>query len=297
MSVDQRRDLIDVDHETIPVYRQCELLGLSRSSLYYRPRGGKDNHNQHLMRLIDRQYTETPFYGARRMTAWLRSQSHEINRKRVSRLMNLMGIEAVYPKKRLSLADAQAKKYPYLLKGLSIKGPDHVWATDITYIRMRQGFVYLVAIMDWFSRYVVAWSVSITMEANFCIAALQRALEGRKPEIFNSDQGSQFTCTGFTGVLQDAGIRISMDGRGSAFDNIFVERLWRSVKYEEVYLKDYATVKEAIGSLGAYFRFYNERRPHQALGYQTPYHLYTGTRTQEPETVDIHLVPRCTFQP
>lgn len=249
------------------------------------------------MRLIDRQYTETPFYGTRRMTAWLRSQGHAVNRKRVSRLMNLMGIEAIYPKKRLSLADPQARKYPYLLKGLSVKGPDHVWATDITYIRMRQGFVYLVAIMDWFSRYVVAWSVSITMEANFCIEALQRALEGRKPEIFNSDQGSQFTCTGFTGVLKDAGIKISMDGQGRAFDNIFVERLWRSVKYEEVYLKDYATVREATGSLGAYFRFYNDRRLHQALGYQTPYQLYMGTRTQEPETKNIHLVPRCTFQP
>lgn len=281
----------------VPVYRQCELLGLSRSSLYYRSRGGKDNDNQHLMRLIDRQYTEAPFYGTRRMTAWLRSQGHAVNRKRVSRLMNLMGIEAIYPKKRLSLADPQARKYPYLLKGLSVKGPDHVWATDITYIRMRQGFVYLVAIMDWFSRYVVAWSVSITMEANFCIEALQRALEGRKPEIFNSDQGCQFTCTGFTGVLKDAGIKISMDGQGRAFDNIFVERLWRSVKYEEVYLKDYVTVREAIGSLGAYFSFYNERRLHQALGYQTPYQLYTGTGTQEPETRDIHPVPRCTFQP
>jgi putative transposase len=297
LSVDQRRDLIDFDHETIPVYRQCELLGLSRSSLYYRSRGGKDEQNQHVMRLIDRQYTETPFYGTRRMTAWLRSQGYAVNRKRVSRLMNLMGIEAIYPKKRLSLADAQARKYPYLLKGLSIKGPDHVWATDITYIRMRQGFVYLVAIMDWFSRYVVAWAVSITMEADFCIEALQRALEGRKPEIFNSDQGSQFTCTGFTGVLQAAGIRISMDGRGRAFDNIFVERLWRSVKYEEVYLKDYATVREATGSLEAYFRFYNDRRLHQALGYQTPYQLYMGTRIQEPETKNIHLVPRCTFQP
>jgi putative transposase len=297
LSVDQRRDLIDFNHETIPVYRQCGLLGLSRSSLYYRSRGGKDEYNHQLMRLIDRQYTETPFYGSRRMTAWLRNQGYAVNRKRVSRLMNLMGIEAVYPKKRLSLADVQAKKYPYLLKGLSIKGPDHVWATDITYIRMRQGFVYLVAIMDWFSRYVVAWAISITMEADFCIEALQRALEGRKPEIFNSDQGSQFTCTGFTGMLQAAGIRISMDGRGRAFDNIFVERLWRSVKYEEVYLKDYATVREATGSLGAYFRFYNDRRLHQALGYQTPYQLYTGTCTQEPENKDIHLVPRCTFQP
>jgi putative transposase len=297
LSVDQRRKLIDPDHETIPVYRQCELLGLSRSSLYYRSRGGRDEQNQQLMRLIDKQYTETPFYGTRRMTAWLISRGYAVNRKRVSRLMNLMGIEAIYPKRRLSLADAQAKKYPYLLKGLSIKGPDHVWATDITYIRMRQGFVYLMAVMDWFSRYVVSWAVSITMEADFCIEALQRALDGRKPEIFNSDQGSQFTSTGFTGVLQAAGIRISMDGQGRAFDNIFVERLWRSVKYEEVYLKDYMTVKEATRSLGAYFRFYNERRLHQALEYQTPYHLYRGTRTQELESGEIVPVPRCTFQP
>jgi putative transposase len=297
LSVDQRRELIDFDHEAIPVYRQCELLGLSRSSLYYRSRGGKDDHNQHLMRLIDRQYTETPFYGTRRMTAWLRSQGYAVNRKRVSRLMNVMGIEAIYPKRRLSVPDFRSKKYPYLLKGLLIERPDQVWATDITYIRMKQGFVYLVAIMDWFSRYVVAWAVSITMEADFCIETLHRALEGRKPEIFNSDQGSQFTSTGFTGVLQAAGIRISMDGQGRAFDNIFVERLWRSVKYEEVYLKDYVTVKEAIGSLEAYFRFYNERRLHQALGYQTPYQLYTGTCTQEPETGAIHPVPRCTFQP
>jgi len=296
LSVDQRRELIESDHEQIPVYRQCELLGLSRSSLYYRPKGGSDDYNQRLMHLIDRQYTETPFYGSRRMRAWLNSQGHTVSRKRVSRLMGLMGIEAVYPKKRLSVPDSRAKKYPYLLKGLPIERPDQVWATDITYIRMRQGFVYLVAIMDWFSRYVVSWAVSITMEADFCIEALQGALDESKPEIFNSDQGSQFTSAGFTGVLESAGIRISMDGRGRAFDNIFVERLWRSVKYEEVYLKEYLTVKEAAGSLGAYFRFYNERRPHQALGYQTPYQLYTGTST-ELKSEYFHPVPRSTFPP
>jgi len=279
LSIDERRKQIEFEHERIPVCRQCELLGLPRSSLYYRPTGGSDNYNQELMRLIDEQFTETPFYGSRRMTAWLRSSGHAVNRKRVSRLMNVMGIEAVYPKKRLTVPDSRAKKYPYLLKGLPIERPDQVWATDITYIRMRRGFVYLTAIMDWFSRYVVAWAVSITMEADFCIETLHKALEGGKPEIFNSDQGSQFTSTGFTGALEAAGIRISMDGRGRAFDNIFVERLWRSVKYEEVYLKDYANVKEAVGSLGAYFRFYNQTRPHQALEYRTPYHLYAGTRT------------------
>jgi len=296
LSVEQRRALVEHDHEQIPVCRQCELLGLSRSSLYYRSKGGKDDYNQRLMRLIDRQYTETPFYGSRRMKAWLNSQGHAVSRKRVSRLMNLMGIEAIYPKKRLSVPDSRAKKYPYLLKGLPIERPDQVWATDITYIRMRQGFVYLVAIMDWFSRYVLSWGVSITMEADFCIVALQGALDEAKPEIFNSDQGSQFTSAGFTGVLEAAGIRISMDGRGRAFDNIFVERLWRSVKYEEVYLKEYLTVKEAVGSLGRYFRFYNERRPHQALGYQTPHQLYTGTST-EPKSEYFHPVPRSTFPP
>jgi putative transposase len=210
--------------------------------------------------------------------------------------MNLMGIEAVYPKKRLSVPGTRAKKYPYLLKGLPIERPDQVWATDIAYIRMRQASVYLVAIMDWFSRYLVSWAVSITTEADVCIEALQGALDESKPEIFNSDQGSQFTSAGFTGMLEAAGIRISMDGRGRAFDNIFVERLWRSVKYEEVYLKEYLTVKEAAGSLGAYFRFYNERRLHQALGYQTPYQMYTG-KSAEPKSESFHPVPRSTFPP
>ena len=287
--------MIDLDHEEIPVYRQCELLGLSRSSLYYRSTKGADDYNQQLMRLIDRQYTKTPFYGTRRITVCLKRQGYAVNRKRVSRLMKLMGIEAIYPRRRLSQADAQAKKYPYLLKGLSIKRPDQVWATDITYIRMRQGFIYLVAIMDWFSRYVLTWAVSITMEAEFCISALQKALELAKPEIFNSDQGSQFTSTSFTTVLERAGIKISMDGRGRVYDNIFIERLWRSVKYEEVYLNEYVTVREAVQRLGAYFRFYNSERPHQALGNQTPYQLYAGTRTDPGQREHIHPVSRSTF--
>jgi putative transposase len=297
LSVDQRRDLIDFDQETIPLYRQCKLLGLSRSSLYYRSRGGKDEYNQQMMRLIDRQYTETPFYGTRRMTAWLRSQGYAVNRKRVSRLMNLMGIEAIYPKKRLSLADAQAKKCPYLLKGLSIKGPDHVWATDITYIRMRQGFIYLVAIIDWLSRYVVAWAVSITMEADFCIEALRGALSTTKPEVFNTDQGYQCTSGGFTGILEGGGITISMDGRGPMYDNIFVERLWRSLKYEEVYLKEYATVREARSSIGDYFRFYNFEPLHQALRYKTPYQRYAGTGPHGREPAPHNPVSRCTLPP
>ncbi len=249
------------------------------------------------MSLIDEQYIRTPFYGVRRMTACLNAQGHQINRKRVSRLLNKMGIEAIYPKKRLSRADAQAKKYPYLLRDVVIDRPDQVWATDITYIRMRQGFVYLVAIIDWFSRYVVTWAVSITMEAGFCVEALHRALGTGKPEIFNSGQGSQFTSQSFTSVLEAEGIVISMDGRGRVYDNIFVERLWRSVKYEEVYLREYATVKDAVSGLGAYFRFYNEERPHQALKYKTPHQLYTVRRTH-PETRDnIHPVPRSTLSP
>jgi putative transposase len=249
------------------------------------------------MRLIDEQYTRTPFYGIRRMTAWLRSQGQTVNHKRVSRLMRLMGIEAIYPKRRLSLADSRHKKYPYLLKGLTVDRPDQVWATDITYIRMKRGYIYLVAIMDWFSRYVVSWRVSITLDAEFCVEALGKALTLSKPEIFNSDQGSQFTSGSFTGVLQSNGIAISMDGRGRAFDNIFVERLWRSVKYEEVYLREYDSVGEAVLSLGAYFRFYNQDRPHQSLRYKTPYQVYTSR--DSPGTVPYNILSRTrsTFPP
>jgi putative transposase len=231
------------------------------------------------------------------MTVCLRRQGFLVNRKKVSRLMNRMGLEAVYPKKRLSRPEVGAKKYPYLLKNLVVDRPDQVWAADITYVRMRPGFVYLMAIMDWFSRYVVAWSLSITMEADFCIEALHHALRTGKPEIFNTDQGSQFTSVRFTEALEASGIGISMDGRGRVFDNIFVERLWRSVKYEEVYLKEYATVREARGSIGEYFRFYNTERPHQALGYQTPYQIYAGTRTLSKEYLVNNSITRCTFPP
>jgi putative transposase len=250
-----------------------------------------------LMRLIDEQYTQTPFYGSRRMTAWLANQGFLVNRKRVSRLMRRMGVEAIYPKKRLSLPDAAAKKYPYLLRDMAIDKPDQVWAADITYIRMKHGFIYLVAIMDWFSRYVLAWGVSITMDVDFCVEALGHALRTGKPEIFNTDQGSQFTSRGFTRILEAQGIMISMDGRGRVYDNIFVERLWRSVKYEEVYLKEYETVREAVSNLRAYFGFYNQERFHQALGYKTPYQLYTRTRTPGREPDPIHPESRCTFSP
>lgn len=226
------------------------------------------------MRLIDEQYTRTPFYGIRRMKVALQEQGYRVNQKRVQRLMRRMGIEAIYPKPKLSQHNEGHKIYPYLLRGLEIDQPDQVWATDITYIRMHRGFVYLVAIMDWFSRYVISWSVSVTMDVYFCLEAVDKALRQGKPGIFNSDQGSQFTSREFTGLLLGADIRISMDGRGRVFDNIFIERLWRSVKYEEVYLKEYQDVLSCIAGLQAYFHFYNDERPHQALGYRTPKEVY-----------------------
>jgi len=265
--------LIEAHHPRIPVLRQCDLVGLSRSSLYY-VRCADDIYNEHLMRLIDEQYTRTPFYGVRRMTAQLRRRGDHVNPKRVRRLMRLMGLEAIYPKRRLSASEGECRKYPYLLAGVKIERPDHVWSADITYIGMQRGFGYLVAILDWFSRYVLSWRLWTSLEADFCVWALQEALSMGAPEIFNTDQGCQFTSEAFTGVLKAGGIRISMDGRGRVFDNIFVERLWRSVKYEEVYLKDYLNVLEARTSLAEYFAFYNGQRPHQALDYQTPAEVY-----------------------
>ena len=267
--------LIEVDHSKLSVSRQCDLLGLARSTLYYQARRN-DEYNDHLMRLIDQQYTRTPFYGVPRMTAWLRSRGHEVNPKRIRRLMQLMGLEAIYPKRRLSLQNKAHKRYPYLLEDVEIERVDQVWATDITYVRMDRGFGYLVAILDWFSRYVVSWELSRSMDVAFCLEALERALKGARPEIVNSDQGSQFTSDDFTGRLESEGIRISMDGRGRVFDNIFVERLWRSVKYEEVYLKDYEDFAAARAGLGQYFQFYNDEWLHQSLGYRTPAAVYFG---------------------
>jgi putative transposase len=222
------------------------------------------------MGMIDEEYTAHPFYGILRMTARLCEEGHQVNHKRVGRLMQLMGIRAIYPKPRLSKGVDNCEKYPYLLRGVVIQRPNQVWGTDITYIKLRQGFIYLVAVMDWFSRYVLSWEISNSLDSFFCISALERALSKGTPEIFNSDQGVQFTSKSFTGRLKEGGIRISQDGRGRFWDNIFIERLWRSVKYEEVYLKDYANVPEAIGELGKYFSYYNTQRPHQALGYQAP---------------------------
>jgi putative transposase len=253
--------------------RQCELLGVNRAGLYYAP-VGESEENLLLMRLLDEQYTRAPFYGSRRMTAWLETQGHQVNRKRVSRLMEVMGIEAVYPKPKLSQVGEGHRIYPYLLRGTTVERVNQVWSTDITYIRMAQGFLYLVAVMDWFSRFVLSWSLSLTMEVEFCVEALKRALRRGRPEIFNSDQGSQFTSEKFTGELAERQIAISMDGRGRCMDNIFVERLWRSLKYEEVYLKDYASVAEARAGISGYFQFYNHQRLHQSLDYQTPAATY-----------------------
>ena len=263
------------DHAEISVRRQCALLGVNRSGLYYEP-VGESEQNLLLMRLLDEQYTRTPFYGTRKMTEWLATVGHAVNRKRVRRLMEVLGVEAVYPKPKLSQPGQGHRIYPYLLRGATVERVNQVWSTDITYIRMAQGFVYLVAVMDWFSRFVLSWSLSVTMEVEFCVEALRRALRRGRPDIFNSDQGSQFTSEKFTGELAGRQIAISMDGRGRCMDNIFVERLWRSLKYEEVYLKDYASVTEARAGIGRYFQFYNQERLHQSLDYRTPAAIYGG---------------------
>ena len=267
--------LIDKEHPKLSIARQCELLGLSRSGYYYRPQEIREC-DLAIMRLIDEEYTRHPFYGSRRMRDWLKNQGYPICRDHVRRLMRLMGIQAIYPKQRLSIPDKEHRIYPYLLKDLTISRPDQVWAVDITYIRLFQGFCYLVAIMDWYSRYVVSWELSLSLEVGFCLDALEQALSLSKPEIFNSDQGSQFTSQDFTTLLEEAGIRISMDGVGRVFDNIMIERLWRSVKYEEVYLKDYQDFWTATESLGEYFAFYNTARPHQGLQGVTPLDVYQG---------------------
>jgi putative transposase len=248
-------------------------VGLARSSWYYEPRG-ETAENLTLMRLLDEQYTKTPFYGVERMTAWLRQHGYEVNPKRVRRLVRLMGLEALYPKPRLSLPAASERRYPYLLHDRPIRHANEVWSTDITDIRMHQGFLYLVAVLEWYSRYVRSWELSNTLDTGFCLQALEAALRVGQPQIFNTDQGGQFTSTADTSRLAQAGIQISWDGRGRALDNAFVERLWRSVNWEEVYLKDYRTVTEAVSGLDRYFQFYNHERLHQALGYQTPAQVY-----------------------
>ena len=255
--------------------RQCELLGLNRSGLYYRPTAESDE-NLALMRLLDEQYTRTPCYGVLRMAAYLRSLGHDVNPKRVRRLLRTMGLEAVYQKPDTSRPNPEHKIYPYLLRGLPIDRCDQVWSTDITYIRLARGFVYLMAVIDWYSRYVLGWALSTTLDADFCIEAVGKILEVRQCEIFNMDQGSQFTTPRFTQPLLDKGIRVSMDGRGRALDNIFVERLWRTVKYEYVYLQEIQTVQEAWSGLREFFSRYNNERFHQSLDYRTPAQVYLG---------------------
>lgn len=264
--------LVERKSKTMPVKRQAELLGIAHSTVYYRPI--VDPYSLALMHLIDEQYTKTPFYGSRRMREALKRKGYRVNRKRVQRLMRLMGIEAIYPKPNLSKPHPGHKIYPYLLRNKAVDRVDQVWSADITYIRMKRGWLYLVAIMDWVSRYVLSWKLSITLEVDFCIGALDRALTIGIPEIFNSDQGSQFTSLAFIEPLEKRDIQISMDGRGRAMDNVFTERLWRSVKYEEVYLNDYATVGEAREGISKYMDFYNQERPHQALDYKTPAEVY-----------------------
>lgn len=267
--------MIDRTYPSLSTSRQCALLGVSRTGLYYKPAGNSEE-DLALMKLIDRQYLATPFYGTRRMAVWLKGQGHLVNRKRIRRLMALMSLRAIYRRPRTSKPSADNKIYPYLLRGLTINRPNQVWAADITYVPLARGFLYLIAIMDWYSRYVLSWCLSNTLDAGFCIEALEEALQKGRPEIFNTDQGAQFTSEAFTGMLERQGIRISMDGRGSYQDNLFIERLWRTVKYEEVYLKAYQDGRQARAGLGEFFQFYDDDRPHQALRYKTPVAVFRG---------------------
>jgi putative transposase len=259
------------------VAKQCALAGLSRSSYYHQSSLGiESEENLSLMRVIDELYLKRPFYGAPRMTHWLMELGYRVNHKRVERLMRLMGLQAIVPGPHTSRPHPEYLVYPYLLRGLVISVPNQVWCADITYVPMWRGYLYLVALMDWFSRYVLAWELSNSLETAFCLEALDRALESAQPDIFNSDQGTQFTSEEFTGRLLSAGVRISMDGRGRVMDNIFIERLWRSVKYEEIYVCDYKDSRAARQRLSHYFRFYTTERPHQSLGNRTPADLYFG---------------------
>ena len=280
------RALIDPSHPEISLSRQCDLLGRGRSSYYYQP-CPVDQKTLDLMRLIDEQYTRTPFYGVLRMVAWLGREGFQVNPKRVRRLMRLMGLEAIYPKPRLSDPDPEHVLYPYLLRDLIVDRPDQVWCSDITYIRLRQGFVYLVAVMDWHSRYVLSWSLSSSLEEEFCLDALDRALtiSSGIPEIVNTDQGSQFTGKAWIGMVLGQGSRVSMDGRGRALDNVFIERLWRSMKYENIYLNEYESVQEVRAGIKQYLTFYNTERPHQALNYRTPLEVYSDRNRKDLQEV------------
>jgi len=278
MSVSEKRDCIESAHSELSVSRQCELIRLPRTSYYRQPSAvGESPENLELMGLIDEEYMRHPFYGSRKMRNYLRRKGFKVNRKRVQRLMRKMGIQSIAPKPDTSAPRKDHPVYPYLLKGMDIKESNQVWCSDITYVRLRGGFVYLTAVMDWHSRYVLSWEVSVTMDDDFCVNALNSAIRRHgTPDVFNTDQGSQYTGHAFTGVLKDHGIKISMDGKGRAMDNIFIERLWRSVKYEEIYTKDYSSVAELVRELKEYFDFYNYERMHQSLNDMTPAEVYWG---------------------
>ena len=281
MSVARRREMIEPKHGRLPVGRQCQLVGISRST-FYGPGRGESALNLALMKLIDAQFLETPWYGSRQMARHLRRQGHVVGRKRVRRLMARMGLRAVYQTPRTTVPHPEHKTWPYLLRNLVIDRPNQVWCADISYIPMRRGFLYLVAIMDWASRRVLAWRLSNTMEADFCIEALEEAMARHgKPGIFNTDQGSQFTSPRFTEALTEAGVKISMDGRGRWLDNVFIERLWRSLKYECVYLHAFETGTEARAGIGRWITYYNTERPHSALGGRTPCEAHSGTAGSE----------------
>jgi putative transposase len=269
--------MIEPEHPGLSVTQQCELLGLPRSSYYHVP-APEPAENLRLMRAIDEAYLAYPFFGSRQMMRWLRRQDYDVNRKRVRRLMRAMGLAAIYQQPNLSRALAGQRIYPYLLRHLAVTRPNQVWATDITYVPVQGGYVYLCAVIDWFSRCVLAWELSNTLDASFCVRAVQRALARHgPPEIFNTDQGCQFTSVEFTAPLLALGVKLSMDGKGRCLDNVFVERLWRTVKYEEVYLKSYVSMVDAHAQLDRFFRFYNERRPHSSLDDATPGETYRAT--------------------
>ena len=269
--------MIEPNHRDLSVTQQCKLLGLPRASYYHQPQP-EPAENLRLMRIIDETYLSYPFFGSRQMTRWLRRQGATVNRKRVQRLMRLMGLEAIYQKPNLSRANPGHRVYPYLLRNLTVTRPNQVWAMDITYVPVEGGYAYLCVVIDWYSRYVLAWELSNTLDASFCVRAVARALTAYgPPEIFNTDQGCQFTSAEFTAPLLALGVKLSMDGKGRCLDNVFVERLWRSVKYEEVYLKSYASLIHAHAELAGYFHFYNELRPHSSLDDATPGETYRAT--------------------
>lgn len=278
MVVEEKKQHIQPTHPQLSIQQQCELIGLSRSSYY---RAGvveqENSENLEIMKIIDREYTDHPFYGTRKMRDVLRRKGYKINRKRVQRLMRKMGIQSIAPKPNTSKANPENKVYPYLLRNFNVNIPNQVWCSDITYIPLAGGFVYLTAVMDWYSRYVLSWELSITMDNEFCVSSLERALRCHgTPYIFNTDQGSQYTSHEFINVLKNNDIKISMDGKGRAMDNIFIERLWRSVKYEEIYVNEFKSVAQLRKSLKKYFDFYNHERPHQSFDGQTPAEIYYG---------------------